>query len=154
MPGTSSSSRLEVSAEIEQAAAFRSALRRLLDRVELATGDAGLTPQRYDLLLAITAAGGESTINELCAHLDMRQTAVTELVKRAEDSGLVTRTPSTVDRRVVLVHATPEADVRFKRCFTALSADRAYFLSALGHLEETLEGSPDGIASGRAGGPA
>jgi len=139
VPGTRSSSRLAASLELKQAAAFRAALRQFLGRTEAATADAGLTPQRYDLLLAISAAGGESTINELCTHLDMRQTAVTELVKRAEEAGLVTRTSSTVDRRVVLVHLTPEAEARFKRCFAALAADRGFFADALESLKETLE---------------
>ena len=74
-------SRSSIQAEIEHAAAFRAELRRFLARTETATTDAGLTPQRYDLLLAIKAAGGKATINELCSYLEMRQTGVTELVK-------------------------------------------------------------------------
>ena len=139
MPGTRSSSRPAASPEIEQAAAFRSALRHFLSRTEAATDEAGLTPQRYDLLLAVKAAGGEATINELCASLGMRQTAVTELVKRAQEAGLVTRTSSTVDRRVVLVRTTPEADERFERCFATLAADRPGFVAALEHLRQALE---------------
>jgi DNA-binding MarR family transcriptional regulator len=139
VPGTRSSSRSAASPEIKQAAAFRAALRDLLGRTEAATNRAGLTPQRYDLLLAIKGSGGESTINELCASLGMRQTAVTELVKRAQEAGLVTRSSSTVDRRVVLVRATPEADARFERCFAALTADRAGFADALELLKHTLD---------------
>ncbi len=100
---------------------------------------AGLTPQRYDLILALKAAGGESTINELCTALDMRQTAVTELVKRAEEAGLVTRNQSTVDRRVVLVRATADAEARFERGYSALHADRAALAGALELLKETLQ---------------
>lgn len=128
-----------MNAEIEQAAAFRAELRRFLDRTESVAAGAGLTPQRYDLLLALKAAGGEVTITELCRALDMRQTAVTELVKRAQEAGLVTRTQSKVDRRVVLVHTTPDGEARFKRVFVSLNADRAAFAHALDRLKEALE---------------
>ena len=129
----------EARAEIEQAAKFRAELRRFLSRSDEASAEAGLTPQRFDLLLAINDAGGEATINELCAHLEMRQTAVTELVKRAQEAGLVTRTQSTVDRRVVLVRSTSDADARFERGFAALEVDRPGLVAALERLKSTLE---------------
>jgi DNA-binding MarR family transcriptional regulator len=129
-------------AEIEHAAAFRAELRRFLNRTETATTEAGLTPQRYDLLLAITAAGGQATINELCAHLQMRQTAVTELVKRAEEAGLTVRTQSTIDRRVVLVSITDEAERRLRRGFEALRDDREALAEALTLLKATFESTP------------
>ncbi len=124
-------SRSLVPAEIGHAAAFRAELRRFLARTEAATASAGLTPQRYDLLLAIKAAGGEATINQLCSHLQMRQSAVTELVKRAEEASLTVRTQSTLDRRRVLVTLTPEAETRLKRGFDALHDDRVGLAAAL-----------------------
>ncbi len=136
---SSSSSRAEPHADIEQAATFRAELRRFLNRIEVATGEAGLTPQRFDLLLAIKAAGDEATINELCSDLNMQQTAVTELVKRAQENGLVTRTQSTVDRRVVLVHTTANADARFDRAFSALQADHTALVGALERVMGTLD---------------
>ncbi len=128
-------------AEFEQAAAFRAELRRFLRRTETTTTEAGLTPQRYDLLLAIEAAGGEATINELCSHLQMQQTAVTELVKRTEEAGLVTRTQSTVDRRVVLVTVTTEGKKRLRRGFEALRKDRVSLAAALELLRSTFDGA-------------
>jgi DNA-binding MarR family transcriptional regulator len=125
-------------AEIEHAASFRAELRRFLARTETATSEAGLTPQRYDLLLAIKSAAGQATISELCNHLQMRQTAVTELVKRAEEAGLVVRTQSTVDRRVVLVSITTEAETRLARGFEALRDDRAALSEALTALKNSL----------------
>jgi len=129
-------------AEIEHAAAFRAELRRFLARTETATAEAGLTTQRYDLLLAIKAAGGQATINELCTYLQMRQTAVTELVKRAGEAGLTVRTQSTVDRRVVLVTLTGEAESRLKRGFEALREDRAALAEALEKLNHTFHTEP------------
>jgi DNA-binding MarR family transcriptional regulator len=76
--------------EFASAAAFRSELRRFLRRTEVVAGEAGLTPQRYDLLLMIHSAGGRDgvRVTELCELLQMQQTAVSELVKRAEEAGL------------------------------------------------------------------
>jgi DNA-binding MarR family transcriptional regulator len=138
VPGLRSSSRVKPQAEVEQAAAFRAELRRFLNRGDAATTEAGLTPQRFDLLLVIKAVGGEATINELCKHLDMRQTAVTELVKRAEEAGFVTRTQSKVDRRVVLVRSTAAAEARLERGLAALQADHGALMSALDRLKNTL----------------
>ena len=131
-------SRSSIEAELEHEAAFRADLRRFLARTETATTAAGLTPQRYDLLLAIKAAGGEATINELCSCLQMRQTAGTELVRRAEEAKLTVRTQSAVDRRVVLVTITPDAETRLRRGFDALHDDRVALAEALELLAETL----------------
>jgi DNA-binding MarR family transcriptional regulator len=132
--------------EFEHAAAFRAELRRFLSRTELATTEAGLTPQRYDLLLAIKAAHGQATIGELCRQLQMRQTAVTELVKRTEEAGLVLRTQSDRDRRVVLVTLTESGEQRLLQGFAALRTDRAALAEALVLLKTTLDASPPGLS--------
>jgi DNA-binding MarR family transcriptional regulator len=49
------------------------------------------------------------TMNELAKLLGLDKSSVTGLVDRAERRGLVTRVPSTVDRRAVQVHLTDEA---------------------------------------------
>ncbi len=93
--------------ELQRAADFRSALRRFLARTEQATSSAGLTSQRYDLLLMVKSArSGASTVTDLTRRLHLGQTAVTELVNRAEAAGLVERTPSSHDRRVSLIRLT------------------------------------------------
>jgi DNA-binding MarR family transcriptional regulator len=95
-------------AELARAAAFRTALRRLLQRTDAVAAQAGLTSQRYDLLLQIRSAGGVR-VTELCELLQLRQTAVTELVKRAKEAGLVARRPSPEDGRVSLLRLTAES---------------------------------------------
>src|SRR5277367_3884063 len=84
--------------EIEQTAAFRSELRRFLARTEAVTAEVLLTAERYDLLLMIKAAeiGDESrsTITTLAHQLCLRQQAVSQLVRRTEDAGLVERARS------------------------------------------------------------
>jgi DNA-binding MarR family transcriptional regulator len=112
--------------ELSRAAAFRTELRRFLSRTDAVAAAAGLTSQRYDLLLMIGSAGDEGVrITELCVQLQMRQTAVTELVKRAEEAGLIRREPSATDRRVWLLRLTPEGEARLARAFAELQADRA-----------------------------
>ena len=111
--------------ELARAAAFRSELRRFLHRSEAVAAGEGLTPQRYDLLLQLKAARqGHSTVTELGRLLHLRQTAVTELVKRAEEAGLVTRSRSSDDRRVFLLSLTEEGDRKVTGVFNALRRDR------------------------------
>jgi DNA-binding MarR family transcriptional regulator len=115
-------------AEFLRAAAFRTALRRLLRRTDAVTAQAGLTPQRYDLLLMIRSAAGESggvRVTELCELLQLQQTAVTELVKRAEEAQLVERRPSPEDGRVWLLRLTAEGEERLIRAVNGLREDRA-----------------------------
>jgi DNA-binding MarR family transcriptional regulator len=114
-------------AELEQTAAFRSELRRFLARTEAVTADAGLTVQRYDLLLMIKAAPGgleRSTVGELAKALQLRQTAVTELVKRTEEAGLIRRQQSSEDGRVWLLRLTAEGERRLMRAFSNLREER------------------------------
>jgi DNA-binding MarR family transcriptional regulator len=121
--------------EIERAAAFRTELRRFSRRSELATSAAGLTPERYDLLLAIKAAPNEeSTVSRLCGDLVMRQQAVTELVRRAEAAGLIVRKRSTSDGRVSHLRLSPEGERRLLHAFKALRKDRSAFAAAFSEL--------------------
>ncbi len=130
--------------ELQRIAAFRTELRRFLWRTAVVTADAGLTPQRYDLLLMIKAAAGEqSTVTDLCESLQLRQTAVTELVKRAEEAGLVTRKQSTSDARVYLLELTPEGEKRLLKVFHALREDRAAFAEAFQLLRQSFHASTD-----------
>jgi DNA-binding MarR family transcriptional regulator len=122
--------------ELLRAAAFRSELRRFLARSDTVVAETGLTPQRYDLLLQLKAAPqGHSTVTELGKRLYLRQTAVTELVKRAEEAGLVRRRRSEQDRRVFLLELTEEGDRRVTSVFNALRRDRAAFAQAFQQLD-------------------
>jgi DNA-binding MarR family transcriptional regulator len=122
--------------ELVSAAAFRSELRRFLRRSEAIAAEVGLTPQRYDLLLQLKAApNGYSTVTELGKRLHLRQTAVTELVKRAEEAGLIRRRRSDTDRRVFLLELTEDGDRRVTRVFNALRRDRASFARAFEQLD-------------------
>ncbi|MGH2999455.1 MAG: MarR family winged helix-turn-helix transcriptional regulator [Gaiellaceae bacterium] len=91
-----------------------------------------MTSQRYDLLLAIkTGAGETSTMTELSSLLSLRQTAVTELVKRAEEAGLVERSTSALDGRVWVLALTAEGERRLIRSFVALREERRQLAEAM-----------------------
>ena len=118
-------------AELERAAVFRSALRRFLARTNEVSASAGLTSQRYDLLLAIKTGDGEaSTVSELVKTLSLPQPAVTELVKRAEEAGLIERSVG-ADRRVSILRLSGEADDRLLRAFVTLREERRQLAEAM-----------------------
>lgn len=119
--------------ELEQAADLRTELRHFLHRTSVAAGHARLTPQRYDLLLMIKTGrqpDGSSTVTELGQRLQLKQTAVTELVARAVEAGLVRREQSPLDGRVWLLTLTREGDQRVMQAFFELREDRAFFARA------------------------
>jgi DNA-binding MarR family transcriptional regulator len=84
-------------------------------------------------LLQIRSAGS-LRVTELCRLLELRQTAVTELVKRAEEAGLIERRPSPEDGRVSLLRLTAEGERRLMRAFDALRDDRVAVAEAFGEL--------------------
>jgi DNA-binding MarR family transcriptional regulator len=118
--------------ELQRAAAFRSALRRFLARTDEVANAAGVTSQRYDLLLAIKAAPGQtSTVTELSSQLSLRQTAVTELVKRAEEAGLVRRSTSSADGRISVLSLTALGERRLLNAFVGLREERRQLAEAM-----------------------
>jgi DNA-binding MarR family transcriptional regulator len=113
--------------DVQRAAAFRVALRAFLRQTERSAQHAGLTPQRYLLLLLVKGAedgSSRATISELAKRLHLAQSTVTELVNRAAAAGLVRRCASTADARVVYVELTDEGEERFAIAFAALLDER------------------------------
>ena len=108
------------------AAAFRAELRRFLRRSEDCSRANGITPRQHLLLLQIAGApGGTTTVSDLVNTLSLTQSAVTELVQRAELAGLVSRTPSHEDGRVVHLSLTPLGAEKLAAVHTALGPERA-----------------------------
>jgi DNA-binding MarR family transcriptional regulator len=121
-------------------AEFRAALRKFLRRSERVARASGLTPQRQLLMLMIKGApdrSEQSTVTDLAERLQLAQSTVTELVRRAEEVGLIQREPSAKDGRVALLRLTPEGERRLARSFTALAAERADLRRAFAHFEES-----------------
>src|SRR5256714_11260161 len=116
---------------------FRAALRQFLRRSERIARQCGLTPQRYLLLLMIKGAANgseQSTVTELSERLQLAQSTVTELVRRAEESGLLEREQSHTDARVVHLRLTPEGSRRLEAAFTGLATERSQLREAFEHL--------------------
>jgi DNA-binding MarR family transcriptional regulator len=134
MPGAPS----EQLTDVQQAAAFRVALRGFVRETERTARKSGLTPQRYLLLLLVKGAedGSErATISELGQRLHLAQSTVTELVDRAVQAGLVRRRGSPDDGRVVYVELTEEGDRRFAEAFRALAHERRALHEAITQLD-------------------
>ena len=93
---------------IEALAAFRYVLRRFVRYSEERAYKAGLTPQQYQVILAIEGQPGRdwATITDLAEALQVQHNAVVGLVTRCEQNGLVTRTRDSEDRRQVCVSLT------------------------------------------------
>ena len=95
--------------DLEELAAFRAALRRYLKFSESAVRRYGLTPQQYQLMLAIMSFPGRewATVGELAKELAVRPNSVVELIDRAQRNGLVRRNGDPHDARTVQVVLTP-----------------------------------------------
>ncbi|MGH3602753.1 MAG: MarR family transcriptional regulator, partial [Pseudonocardiaceae bacterium] len=79
--------------DFEALARFRFGIRRYLRFSEEAVRRDGLTPQQYQLLLALKGFPGRewATVRELADRLQVRHHSVVELVDRAQGQGLVER---------------------------------------------------------------
>ncbi|MDQ1475090.1 MAG: hypothetical protein QOE62_319 [Actinomycetota bacterium] len=127
--------------DIVAVAEFRAALRGFLRRTERIARQAGLTPQRYLLLLMVKGApdGSEqSTVTELSERLQLAQSTVTELVSRAEETGLIKREQSHSDARVAHLRLTEEGERRLMQAFTGLATERSNLRSAFAHLDAEI----------------
>jgi len=119
------------------AAAFRAELRRFLRRSEESSRANGITPRQHLLLLQIAGApDGVTTVSDLVDTLSLTQSAVTELVQRAELAGLVARTPSRSDRRVVHLSLTPLGSQKLAAVHSALGPERAQLRRVIDRLKD------------------
>ena len=119
------------------AAAFRSSLRLFLRRSEDVSRAAGITPNQYVLLLQIAGADdGTRTVTQLVEQLQLTQSAVTELVQRAEQAGLVERRPSQTDGRVYHLSLTPVGRTRLDEVHSALGPERAELRRLIDALDD------------------
>jgi len=94
--------------DFEELARFRFAIRRYLRFSEEAVREHGLTPQHYQLLLALKGFPGRewASVGELAERLQLRHHSTVELVNRAQDTGLVRRDSAPDDGRTVRVLLT------------------------------------------------
>lgn len=117
-------------AQYQALAGFRLALRRFLAGAERISKDAGLTQQQYQAMLAIkTWPSPTMTMGDLADQLLLTHHAAVQLIDRTARAGMVERTPSSTDRRSVILRLTPQGEALIEQ------------LAAL-HLREVLRQEP------------
>ena len=130
---------------------FRDGLRRFLHWSEERARDAGMTPARHQLLLAVRGHGAPPSMTELAEHLVLRHHSVVELVDRAERAGLVRRVhaaddDAAADRRVVRVALTQEGERRLAGLAEAHLEELSRVGPRLAGLWTRLPGGVEGVA--------
>jgi DNA-binding MarR family transcriptional regulator len=127
-----------MASQYRAAAEFRAELRRFLRRSEDVARRAGITPNQYLLLLQIAGSEeGTRTVTQLVQQLQLTQSAVTELVQRAEQAGLLERSASKTDGRVVHLSLTGLGAERLESVHSALGPERAQLRRLIGGLEDS-----------------
>ena len=98
--------------DFEALARFRFGIRRYLRFSEETVRRHGVTPQQYQLMLAIKGFEGRdwALVRELADGLQLRHHSVVELVNRAQGQGLVRRTTDPDDARAVRVLLTDQGE--------------------------------------------
>ncbi|GEL17009.1 MarR family winged helix-turn-helix transcriptional regulator [Pseudonocardia asaccharolytica] len=98
--------------DFEALAEFRFGIRRYLRFSEETVRRQGLTPQQYQLLLALKGFPGRewATMGELADRLQLRHHSTVELVNRAQGQGLVDRVAHPQDARAVRVVLTEQGE--------------------------------------------
>jgi len=123
-------------------ARFRYALRVFLRFSEDAARAAGLTPNQHQLLLAIRGfpgPGGAPTVGDLAEQLQLRHHSVVELIDRAAQAGLVTRTTDPEDRRRQRLALTPAGARQLAELTSLHRAELRRFRDEMGPLLAELD---------------
>jgi DNA-binding MarR family transcriptional regulator len=122
------------SAEYAAAATLRGALRRFQKESTRILQAHGLTAERYELLLAIKARtqdGGQPTTADLSDDLQLAQSSTTQLTRRAEDAGLLSRRVSSLDGRVRYLTLTEAGSAKLASAASELGPERQRLITLL-----------------------
>lgn len=135
-------------ADYRALAEFRSVLRRFMAFSDAAALAAGLTPQRYQALLAIRVRAQDQplSVGALSKELLIKPHSAAELVNRLEAADLVRRASDKVDRRRVLLALTPQGEKLISDLASAqmdeLVANRAALLEIVASLQHGSASGP------------
>ncbi|HET9323001.1 MAG TPA: MarR family transcriptional regulator [Gaiellaceae bacterium] len=124
--------------DVASVAEFRIALRRFQHQTEIVARECGITPGWYMLLLQIKGAPDlteRTTVTALAERMQLAQSSVTELVGRAQHAGLVERSPSSDDARVVHLRLSRQGEKILARAFRSLASERQALRDAIAGLE-------------------
>lgn len=118
-------------------AEFRASLQHFLRENDRIARRHGLTAQRYLLLLMIKGAPngtGRASVTELSRRLQLAQHTVTDQVSRGVRAGLIRRSSSTEDRRVIQLTLSPKGERSLARSFIDLQTERHALLAVLARI--------------------
>ena len=122
--------------DFEGAAALREAVREFNTRTEVIVRLHGLTSEQYQLLLLIHVSPKEqATIGNLCKSLHRGQSAVTQLARRMENRGLISRELSKRDARIRHLKLTKRGETRLRDAVTDLEEERSRLSSILKQVD-------------------
>jgi DNA-binding MarR family transcriptional regulator len=118
--------------DFEALARFRFGIRHYLRFSEETVRRHGVTPQQYQLMLALKGFPGRdwAVVRELADRLQLRHHSVVELINRAQAQGLVVRTPDPDDARAVRVVLTDAGEELLGR-LSALHRDQLQRMDAV-----------------------
>jgi DNA-binding MarR family transcriptional regulator len=96
---------------------FRYQLRKFLRHMEEASRLLGVSPQQYQLVLAIKGLPKDiaPTISQLAERMQLNHNSMVELVDRCAENHLIRRTRSANDRRQVTLSITPEGEALLRK---------------------------------------
>jgi DNA-binding MarR family transcriptional regulator len=97
---------------------------------------AGITAAQAAVLFVVRASGGATTQMAVAKQLKQQESAVTAMVSRLLDAGLLTREPSRADRRAWTLRVTPKAEDALRRFRRPLDALNARITKAVGGAAE------------------
>lgn len=124
----------EVDAYFEGVARARYILRRTFRIFDEVARDSGLEPLQHQALIQILGGGvteGALPVSRIAERLNVTSAFASRLVQDLEAKELVVRRPSEVDRRVILVEATPQGRQWLARVSDGVRRDVSYFQSQL-----------------------
>src|SRR3954453_4828937 len=126
--------------DFEALARFRFGIRRYLRFSEETVRSHGVTPQQYQLMLALKGFPGRdwAVVRELADRLQLRHHSVVELVSRAQSEGYVARAADPDDARAVRVSLTDEGERLLGR-LRALHRDELRRMNSILALPEWAE---------------
>jgi DNA-binding MarR family transcriptional regulator len=142
--------------DFEHLLQLRTGLRRFLRWSEQQSKEAGLTPAKHQLLLAIRGHPDPSgpAIGEIADYLVLRHHSAVGLIDRAVREGLVTRAPDESSRSVVRVTLTPDGIAKLDALAEAHLQELAHLAPTMRALWRTIERTDGGPPAGRGRAPS
>jgi len=117
--------------ELATVAQLRASLRSFAAATSEVAARHKLTARQYDLCLLVASGEGSVIGRGVADSLHLSANTASELISRAEQEGLVKRSPSKRDTRLKPLSLTAEGRRRFLAAFNDLRPERARLLAIL-----------------------